>query len=71
MTNIFIIVRKESMSVGHGERGEFINVAMTDPYNSNSSHPAFTSKEKADAYIADLPRYSSFGLTPYEVTVKE
>lgn len=71
MTSIFIIVRKESMTIGHGECGEFVNVAMVDPYDTNSPHPAFTSKEKADTYITSLPKHKAFNLTPYEIIVKE
>ena len=71
MTSVFVIVRKESMVVGHGERAEFVNVAMVDLYDTSSSYPAFTSKEKADSYIATLPTHRAFGLTPYEVIIKE
>ena len=71
MTSIFIIVRKERVVTGHSETGEFVNVAMIDPYDTSSSHPAFTSKELTDAYIANLPRYDSSGLTPYEIKIKE
>lgn len=71
MTSIFILVRKERVVTGHNETGEFVNVAMIDPYDAGSPHPAFTSKQKADEYIVNLPRYDSFGLTPYEVKIKE
>jgi hypothetical protein len=45
MISIFIIVRKERVVTGHNETGEIVNVAMIDPYDTDSSHPAFTSKE--------------------------
>jgi hypothetical protein len=71
MTSIFILVRKERVVTGHNETGEIVNVATVDPYDTSSSHPAFTSKEKADSYIATLPKHRTFGLTPYEIIIKE
>lgn len=71
MTSIFILVSKQNKTTGHGESCDYLDLAMTGMYNTGPSHPAFTSKEKADSYIATLPEYQALGLTPYEVTIKE
>lgn len=71
MTSVFVIVRKNWRNASHGVSCQVVEMVLIDPFDVNSSHPAFTTKEKADAYIVTLPEYQAVGLTPYEIFIKE
>ena len=71
MSSIFVIIKKHNINCGHGDNEDLIGLAMTGMYNTEPSHPAFTSKEKADKYLLTLPKYKKAGLDVFEIEIKE
>lgn len=71
MSSIFVIVQHRNSTAGHGDCSEVKALAMTGIYDTPPAHPAFTSAEKANSYIASLSCLERVFLKPFELHIKE